>query len=149
MFIDNGLATQLAVFDLVPDLFIRIEMRGVSGKKEQAEALAMGTDEITYLVRTMEAGVIGEHDHQIGVLVQETAQEVNVLVALHWCVQDTGEQLALGRDRGEDVVSTASVARRHDRRGVHFPPGTPRTGHDTNTGFVEEDNDGPFFLASR
>ena len=55
----------MAVFDLVPDLFIRIEIRRVSGKKEQAEALAMGADEITYLVRTMEAGVIGEHDERI------------------------------------------------------------------------------------
>lgn len=50
MFIDNGLASQLAVFDLVPDWFIRVEMRGVSGKKEEAEALAMGADEIRPLV---------------------------------------------------------------------------------------------------
>lgn len=76
----------------------------------------MGANEITHLFRTMEAGVIGDHDNRVWLLVQEALEKFDVLVAVNRFLQDAGEEFARWRDRREDPIPPSPIAGRHDWR---------------------------------
>ena len=126
-FVEDRLAPELAILDVVPNLFVWIDMRGMLGEEKNPKLMAMRPYEISDFFRGVEACVINDKNDWTGMFVQNLLQETDVFLASNRLFFNAVIQIAFAGNCGKDIIASPLIAGTYRRGRVDLSPGPPRT----------------------
>src|SRR5215211_360085 len=119
-------ALDIIVFDVLPHPFVWLELKGITGKKEQLQPTPKGSDVVLDDWGFMEGNVIEHKEDRSGRIMHELGEKLHEHGAVATADEHVELERTTRRDRGDHVDRRALPGDRHHRRLSHRRPGGAR-----------------------